>query len=217
MLLYAKSEDSPTKLYCYSLFQEGASYIYTNNDKYLYDVLCDRIDYQIDDEINIETRKNAILPGEKILSIRLKVENYESLETPGYSAYYINSAGEVVDEDKAWRDLDGQQKKWKYQIENIGSYKFTAEIKYKSFKIESAGEKIILVNYKSPYKVFDLDADYTGWQLGITPDNRIELKNPETNGRKIINFYKDGYFFVESTGEIFTNENFDSLRLEYDA
>ena len=80
--------------------------------------------------------------------------------------------------------------------------------------IVTAGVKLILVNYKAPYKIFDLVDDYNGWTLGTNPDNKIELTSAEGDVR-ILNFHKDGYFFDENTGVIWTNVASNSLIVEY--
>ena len=215
MLMYVLSNDNPNKLYCYDLFLNGNSYVYEENDKYLYDIVLENVDYKVDDEIIIESRRTKSFSRKKIRSIRLKIENYESSADPAYTPLYVDESGNILTDDaKAWRDISDYEKKWKFTIDNIGSYKFTIECLHSDNTISIGGVKLMLVNYKVPYKVFNLDGDYTDWQLGISPDNRVELVN-SSGARKVIEFYKDGYYFDEATGEIWTNYPFTSINVEY--
>ena len=217
MLMYAISDDDASKLYCYDLFLNGNSYIYEDNENYLYEIVLNELDYKIGDEIILESRATKLFSTKKVRSIRLKVENYESSGDPEYSPYYINEYGDVfANPDKAWRDVDNLEKKWKFTIDNIGSYRFTIECLFTDNTVFKAGVKLMLVNYKVPYKVFDLGDDYSGWNLGISPDNKIELISPDKSERKIIEFYKDGYFFDVDTGNIWTNYPFASINVEYE-
>lgn len=217
MLMYALSEEDSSKLYCYDLFLNGNSYIYENNENYLYEIVLNELDYKIGDEIILESRQTKLFSTKKVRSIRLKVENYESSGDPEYSPYYINESGDVfANPDKAWRDVDTYEKKWKFTIETIGSYRFTIEALYADTTTAVVGVKLMLVNYKVPYKVFNLPNYYSGWNLGISPDNQIELINPDDGSRKIIEFYKDGYYFDQVTGNIWTNYPFTSISVEYE-
>jgi hypothetical protein len=217
MLMYGLSNESGTKLYCYDLFLNGNSYVYEDNESYLYEIVLNQLDYKIDDEIVLESRETKLFSSKKIKSIRLKVENYESSSDPEYVPYYIDEFGNTLaNEDLAWRDINTHQKKWKFIINTIGSYRFTIECLFSDGSIAIAGVKLMLVNYKVPYKVFNLGEDYSGWNLGISPDNKIELVSPDQSQRKVIQFYKDGYFFDDATGNIWTNYPFEALTVEYE-
>jgi hypothetical protein len=217
MLMYALSDEDGSKIYCYDLFLNGNSYIYENNENYLYEIVLNELDYKIGDQIVLESRQTKLFSTKRVRSIRLKVENYESSGDPEYSPYYINESGDVfANPDKAWRDVDSYEKKWKFTIDTIGSYRFTIEALYADTTTAVVGVKLMLVNYKVPYKVFNLPNDYAGWNLGVSPDNKIELINPDDGARKIIEFYKDGYYFDEVTGNIWTNYPFTSISVEYE-
>ena len=207
-IIYALDTDGHT-LYMYNTFADGNAYIYQDNTDYTLDIVCEKIDYKTGDQITLEVRPTYVIPKFKIRQLRIKVENYESSES-----YYINKEGTHVVDGAAWRTLEEQVIKWKFNIENIGSYKFTLEVIDDDRKILTSGVKLILVNYKAPYKVFDLIEDYSGWSLGTNPDNKIELTSTEGDVR-ILNFYKDGYFFDQITGVIWANVAANSLIVEY--
>lgn len=217
MLMYSISDEDGSKLYCHDLFLNGNSYIYEDNENFLYEIVLNELDYKIGDEIILESRQTKLFSTKKVRSIRLKVENYESSDDPGYAPYYINANGDAfANPDKAWRDVDSSEKKWKFTIDTIGSYRFTIECLYVDNTIFTGGVKLMLVNYKVPYKVFNLGDDYARWNLGISPDNKIELINLNNGLRKIIEFYKDGYYFDDATGNIWTNYPFASISVEYE-
>lgn len=217
MLLYALSE-SGDKLYIYNLFQEGNSYIYEDNHEYILDITCDKIDYRVGDTIQIETRATGMVLNQKINGIRLKIENKESGDT-----YYINKTGAIFDETSpyTWRNYQessnsvDSQIRWKFDIDNIGSYKVTCEAMIDNGKVIVAGVKLFLVNYKTPYRIVDLGESYSGYYLGINPNEKIEMINYGDDQRKILEFEKDGYFFETDTGIIWTNIQVPQLIVEY--
>lgn len=207
-MIYALDADGTT-LYMYDTFQDGNAYVYENNTDYILDIVCEKIDYKTGDEITLEVRSTYVIPQFKIRELRMKVENYE-----GSESYYINNDGDHVTDGGAWRAIEEQVIKWKFNIDNLGSYRFTLEVLDENRNIITAGVKLILVNYKAPYKVFNLSGDFNGWQLGVNPDNKVELVSPEGD-TSILNFHKDGYFFDEVTGFIWTNVFANQLIVEY--
>lgn len=207
-MIYALDADGTT-LYMYETFQDGNAYIYENNTDYILDIVCEKIDYKTGDEITLEVRSTYVIPNFKIRQLRIKVENYESSES-----YYINNDGDHVTDGEEWRSIEEQVIKWKFNIDNLGSYRFTLEVLDDDRNVITAGVKLIVVNYKAPYKIFDLGSDYSDWILGTNPDNKVELVSPEGDVA-ILNFHKDGYFFDEKTGFILTNVATDQLIVEY--
>lgn len=218
MLLYALSEGDGEKLYIYNLYPEGNSYVYEDNDRYILDLQCDKIDYRTGDTVQIETRSTGMLNNFKINGLRLKVENKESNET-----FYINKNGMVLPESSpyTWRNYEesasspGHQIRWNFTLENIGSYKITCEALVDNKEVITAGVKLILVNYKVPYRVITLDDDYSGWTLGIDPNGNLELVNAQAETRKTLKFEKDGYFFDANEGILWTNIEVPQLIVEY--
>ena len=205
------------KLYLYDTFFEGSDYIYQNNDRYAFDLVCDQFNFKVDDEIYVETRLTSYPSYSDLTALRLRVNNKESGEE-----YFVNAYGDT--QATPWREFninnttidDISMLKWKVSLPYIGSYKFTLEGIIGDDSVTLA-ERIILVNYKIPFKVFTLSEDYEDYLLGVNPDGELELHDPDTGNIVLVKFWKDGYFFNEETGEIWTNTPFDSLTIGYGA
>lgn len=203
------------KLYLYDTFFEGSDYIYQNNDRYAFDLVCDQLNFRVDDEIYVETRLISYPSYLDLRALRLKVKNKESGEE-----YFVNAYGDT--QATPWRDFninnaaieDISMLKWKVNLPYIGSYKFTLE-GIIGDEVVTLAEKIILVNYKIPFNVFTLSENYNNYLLGINPDGDLELHNPDNSEIVLVKFWKDGYYFNEETGEIWTNAPFDSLTIGY--
>jgi hypothetical protein len=213
-VLYAKKENN---LYLYSTMPHGSDYVYENNSDYAFDIVCDEIDYKVGDSILLELRKKIV--SNNFLVLRMKVKNSENDES-----YYIDKNGNIVDEHAAWRDYQVTKVKdsgleviaWNFNIDNIGSYKFILESLNKTNDPITLGAKIILVDYKYPFKILELDQDYTGWNLSLDPNGRIILTNHSLEEEKVISFIKDGYFFDKESASLWTNSLFSSITLTYE-
>jgi hypothetical protein len=213
-VLYAKKQN---KLYLYSAMPHGSDYVYENNAQYAFDIVCDDIDYRTGDTILLELRKKIV--SRDIIALRMKVQNAENDES-----FYIDKAGNIVDEHTAWRDYNANKVKdngleviaWNFNIDNIGSYKFVLESPDPTNNIVTLGAKIILVDYKYPFKILELDQDYTGWNLSVDPNTRIVLTNHSLEEEKVISFIKDGYFFDKENAKLWTNSFFSSITLTYE-
>jgi hypothetical protein len=213
-VLYAKKED---KLYLYNAMPSGSDYIYENNSKYIFDIVCEEIDYKTGDSIVLELRKKTV--SNTVFNLRMKVNNSENDEV-----FYINQNGTIVNEHAAWRDYRPTKVKdnaleaiaWDFNIDNIGSYKFTLESLDESNNLITVGAKILLVDYKYPFKVLDLGEDYSNWNLSLDPNQRIILTNHSEQEEKVISFIKDGYYFDEESASLWTNSLFSSITLMYE-
>ena len=165
----------------------------------------------------METRLTSYPSYSDLTALRLRVNNKESGEE-----YFVNAYGDT--QATPWREFninnttidDISMLKWKVSLPYIGSYKFTLEGIIGDDSVTLA-ERIILVNYKIPFKVFTLSEDYEDYLLGVNPDGELELHDPDTGNIVLVKFWKDGYFFNEETGEIWTNTPFDSLTIGYGA
>lgn len=234
MVLYTIPYEQPNKLYLYDLFLEGNAYLYEDNYGDYIKLEIDQIDYKPGDEIAVETRPGDTYSPQVIREVRLRVENNqitdlvdvdeETEEIIGAfpnSFYYIDREGNIVSEDAAWRKIDDQQIRWNLKLDYLGSYKLTCE-GFLDAKV-GAGygspvaltSKMLTVGYKDPFRVIDLGGDYSKWRLGINCNQEIELINPENGNRKIISFYKDGYYFDDLNGTVWTNIPFESLTVGY--
>jgi hypothetical protein len=91
----------------------------------------------------------------------------------------------------------------------------TENLRINRFGIFIIGIKLLNINYKAPYKTFELDDQYVGWELGIDPNGQVSLVEVATGEVKEISFYKDGYFFDSESGIIYTNYPFENLVVEY--
>ena len=213
-VLYAKKQN---KLYLYSTMPHGSDYVYENNTQYAFDIVCDDIDYRTGDSILLELRKKIV--SRDIIVLRMKVQNAENDES-----FYIDKVGNIVDEHTAWRDYNVNKVKdngleviaWNFNIDNIGSYKFVLESDDASNNVITVGAKIMVVDYKYPFKILELDQDYTGWNLSVDPNTRIILTNHSLEEEKVISFIKDGYFFDKENAKLWTNSLFSSITLTYE-
>lgn len=234
MVLYTIPYENPDKLYLYDLFLEGNAYLYEDNYGDYIKLEIDAIDYKPGDEITIETRTGDTYSPQIIREVRLKIENNqitdlvdideENEEIIGAlpnSFYYIDRDGNVVNEDAAWRKIDDQQIRWNLKLDYLGSYKVTCEGFLDSKTGQGYGSavgltsKMFVVGYKDPFKVIDLGGDYSKWRLGINTNQEIELIDPATGNRKVISFYKDGYYFDNLNGTVWTSTPFESLTVGY--
>jgi hypothetical protein len=204
-----------SKLHVYDLFMHGSHSVYEENHKYIMDLVCDRIDYKPGDSIYIETRPTEFLYGKKIKNLLLTVQNIES-----GSLEYIDETGYNYQEEDVWEpgpvrqfDSTNQEIRWKYNLgeQKIGTFIFSC---YNNDTGEILGRKIINVDYKTPYKSFLLDSNYTGFELGISPDQEIQLVK-DLNTIIELSFLKDGWLYDEGANTIYTNTEFDQLVTEY--
>lgn len=203
-----------SKLYMYDLFFQGNDYVYKNNDKYIMDLVCEKIDYIPGDTVTIETRAKSMWTDYTVNKMRLKVENSEDPD-PETNTYYINVDGNVVSSEDAWRSYDSQEIRWEVPLNNIGSYKFTCETYVNKSEFAVAGVKLLTVMYKNPYKVMELDADYSTYNLGFSPDRRLQVVSLEESICKDLCFYRDGYYFDVANKYIWSNIQNDNLIVEY--
>ena len=214
-MLYVLDNTSPTKLHLYNLYLDGNDFLYEDNALYLYDLVCDKIDYRPGDSISVETRRTGSISAYEIQSLRLKIENSSDIGNP----FYIDRAGNIVDGEAAWFDATMYESRWIFNLPEdlLGSYKLTLEsyIAGQSLTAFIIGVKLLNINYKAPYKTFELDSQYVGWELGIDPNGQVSLVESATGEVKEISFYKDGYFFDSDSGIIYTNYPFENLVVEY--
>jgi hypothetical protein len=198
-----------TKLYMYNSFLEGNKYIYTGNDSYLIDLVCDSIEYIPGDNITIETRAKGMYADFDMGTVRLKVENSESEDV-----YYINADGGIVDPADAERTYRVQEIRWNLVLNNIGSYRITCEALKNRKEWVKVGCKLLTVPYKIPYKVFQLDDDYSNCNIGYTPDKYMTLSDSQSGAVKKVTFFRDGYYFDNRNNKIWTNFETDNLIVE---
>lgn len=220
----AESLDT-TKLYLYDLYLTGNKFIYENNNNHFLDLVCEDIPFVAKDEehvekVTIETRVTSLPSDIHTTRLRLKIKNSENSDeiTGEPIEYYINAEGEVVNEDEAWIGLGDQQLRWDLYLDNIGSYKVICEALMHTNErggstVVEAGAKILTVKYKVPWKVFDLKTNYYGWKFGSDSNANLEFSNGVV--KNVLSFYKDGYYFDENSGQIWTNIECSKLLVEY--
>lgn len=213
----AESADK-SKIHIFDTQIDGNRFIYEDNDKFFIDLVCESYDYIPGDTITLETRFSSLPSDLREKIVRLRVENSEDVdpETGTHAMFYVNSAGETVSEDNAWIYIDTQMVRWDYTLSNIGSYRFSVEVYDDKRTVRVAGAKLVTVKYKYPWRTFELDDNYFGYNLGSTADDNLELINSNDYTEKYeLSFYKDGYSFDKETGYVWTNIPCDSLVVEY--
>ena len=216
--------DESSKIYVYDIFLHGAKDIYEDNDNYILDIVCDKFDYKPGDEIVLETRMIGNSPIKNLISLNLQ---YTCRDTEG-NFYYLDSVGNRYPIEGSELDYpieitrlieNDNEIKWKFTFpENeVGTFSFVCEGTVRTeVGIETLvlGKKIINLDYKIPYRTFELDKNYSGYEIGYNPDQKIILRN-NANEECHLNFIRDGWIYDRPNNIVYTSINFDKLIATY--